>query len=105
MTGKTYRIGEAAKLLNLKTYVLRFWETEFPQLAPLRTESGQRLYSEEHIALLREIQNLLHEKGMTIDGAKKHLADQADESQQGLLAEVVAELEAIRAVLRGGSCA
>ena len=69
MSEKMYRIGEAAELLNLKSYVLRFWETEFPQLAPLRTDHGQRLYSEEHIALLRRIKQLLHEQGMTIDGA------------------------------------
>ena len=46
MSEKTYRIGEAAELLNLKTHVLRFWETEFPQLDPLRTDKGQRLYTE-----------------------------------------------------------
>lgn len=60
MEEKTYRIGEAAELLNLKTYVLRFWETEFPQLDPLRTEKGQRLYSERDIAVLRRIRHLLH---------------------------------------------
>lgn len=74
MTEKTYRIGEAADILNLKTYVLRFWETEFPQLVPLRTEKGQRLYSERDLALLRRIQELLHEQGMTIDGARRVLA-------------------------------
>ena len=41
----TYKIGEDAALLNLKTYVLRFWETEFPQIAPLRTETGRRVYT------------------------------------------------------------
>ncbi len=73
MTEKTYRIGEAADILNLKTYVLRFWETEFPQLTPLRTEKGQRLYSERDLALLRRIRELLHEQGMTIDGARRVL--------------------------------
>lgn len=68
---KTYRIGEVAELLNLKTHVLRFWETEFPQLAPLRTDSGQRIYKEEHVAILRRIQQLLHEQGMTIEGARR----------------------------------
>lgn len=63
---KTYRIGEVAEMLNLKTHVLRFWETEFPQLAPLRTGKGQRLYTEDHIGLLRRIQQLLHEQGMTL---------------------------------------
>ena len=73
MEEKTYRIGEAAEMLDLKTYVLRFWETEFPQLAPLRTDKGQRLYTEAHVALLRRIQYLLHEQGMTIEGARRIL--------------------------------
>ena len=75
MTGKTYRIGEAAQMLNLKTYVLRFWETEFPELRPMRTEKGQRLYTEQHVELLKRIRHLLHERGMTIEGAKRHLAE------------------------------
>ena len=73
----TYKIGEAATRLNLKTYVLRFWETEFPQIIPLRTEKGQRLYTEEHIALLKRIRHLLHERGLTIEGARKALAEEA----------------------------
>ena len=73
MAEQTYRIGEAADLLQLKSYVLRFWETEFPQLAPLRTDKGQRLYTESHLTLLRRIKHLLHEQGMTIDGARRVL--------------------------------
>ena len=75
MAEKLYRIGEAADLLKLKTYVLRFWESEFPQLQPVRTAKDQRLYSEETIALLRRIRYLLHEKGMTIDGARRVLME------------------------------
>lgn len=74
MREKTYRIGEAADMLHLKSYVLRFWETEFPQLAPLRTDKGQRLYTDAHIALLHRIRQLLHEQGMTIEGARRVLA-------------------------------
>lgn len=69
----TYKIGEAAALLNLKTYVLRFWETEFPHIVPLRTDKGQRLYTEENLALLERIRFLLHERGLTIEGARKIL--------------------------------
>ena len=53
MSEKLYKIGQAAALLNLNTSVLRFWETVFPQLAPRRTDSGQRFYTEEDMALLR----------------------------------------------------
>lgn len=85
MGEKTYRIGEAAELLKLKTHVLRFWETEFPQIAPLRTEKGQRLYTETHLNLLRRIQQLLHEQGMTIDGARRIIEGSAvlDENVPG----------------------
>ena len=82
VTQKTYRIGEAAELLDLKTHVLRFWESEFPQLAPLRTDKGQRFYTESDLALLRRIRQLLHEQGMTIVGARRVLEGSAvlDES-------------------------
>ena len=74
---ETYKIGEVAAKLNLKTYVLRFWETEFPQIEPLRTEKGQRLYNKEHVGILRRIRHLLHERGLTIDGARKVLMEEA----------------------------
>ena len=84
MSEKIYRIGEAAALLDLKAYVLRFWETEFPQLVPVRTDKGQRLYSEENLALLRRIKYLLHEQGLTIEGARRILAAGAKNIAQNL---------------------
>ena len=82
MTQKTYRIGEAAELLGLKTHVLRYWESEFSQLVPRRTDKGQRFYTESDLALLRRIRQLLHEQGMTIVGARRVLEGSAvlDES-------------------------
>lgn len=77
MSQKTYRIGEAAAKLNLKSYVLRFWETEFSQIAPIRTEKGQRLYTESDLAVLSRIRFLLHERGLTIDGARRLLREEA----------------------------
>ena len=70
---KLYRIGEVATLLNLKTSVLRFWESEFPELQPLRSAKGHRSYREKDVAVLRRIKQLLHEQGMTIEGARKVL--------------------------------
>jgi DNA-binding transcriptional MerR regulator len=75
MAEKLYKIGEAAELLKLKTYVLRFWEMEFPQLAPTRTQTGQRMYTEQNLAVLKRIRHLLHERGLTIEGARKLLAE------------------------------
>lgn len=91
MSERTYKIGEAAQLLNLKSYVLRFWETEFPQLNPLRTEKGQRLYSEADLELLKFIRNLLHERGLTIEGARKVLQSRADGGDLGLTSELLDE--------------
>lgn len=74
---KNYRIGEAAEILNLRTSALRYWESEFPQIAPIRTEKGQRLYTESHLSIFRRIQQLLHEQGMTIVGARRVLEGSA----------------------------
>ena len=91
MSRRTYKIGEAAQLLNLKSYVLRFWETEFPQLSPLRTEKGQRLYSETDLELLKFIRNLLHERGLTIEGARKVLQSRMDGADLSLTSELLDE--------------
>ena len=72
-------IGEVAKELNLieletgkaKTYILRFWEKEFPQLKPKLRAKGRRYYTAENVKLLKKIQYLLKDKGLTIKGAKK----------------------------------
>lgn len=74
MPEQLYRIGDAAKLLDLKPYVLRYWETEFSQIRPVRSGKGQRRYTESDMATLRRIKYLLHEQGMTIEGARKVLA-------------------------------
>lgn len=75
---KIYKIGQAAKLVGLKSYVLRFWEGEFEQLEPIRTPSGQRLYNDAHIALISRIKTLLHDEGLTIEGARKRLESPDD---------------------------
>lgn len=69
------RIGEAAERLGLESFVLRFWETAFPQLVPLRTPKGQRLYGPEHVALIERIRHLVHERGFTLEGARRVLAE------------------------------
>lgn len=68
-----YKIGEACKLLEIQPYVLRYWETEFPVLAPSKSKSGQRVYSESELAIIRRIKSLLYDEGFTIAGAKKRL--------------------------------
>lgn len=93
---KTYKIGQAAKEIGVKTYVLRFWEGEFDEIDPIRTDSGQRLYTEEHLEIIREIKRLLYDEGLTIDGAKKKLHSQENAD---ILLEVRDELLAIKKLL------
>ncbi|MGH9748314.1 MAG: MerR family transcriptional regulator [Candidatus Polarisedimenticolia bacterium] len=68
-----YKIGEVCQLTDTQPYVLRFWESEFPQLAPKKSRSGQRLYRRRDIDLVLEIKKLLYEEGFTIAGARKRL--------------------------------
>jgi DNA-binding transcriptional MerR regulator len=72
-----FRIGEVSRLTATKTFVLRFWESEFPTLQPVKSPSGHRLYRREDIETVFEIKRLLYEEGFTIAGARKHLADQS----------------------------
>lgn len=83
MADKYYRIGDAAALLGLKAYVLRFWESEFPELRPVRTGKGQRRYTEENVARLQQIRYLLHDQGLTIEGARRVLAGESALSLSG----------------------
>ncbi len=68
------KINEVSKLLGVEPYVLRYWETEFPQLRPKRTQGGQRIYGEEDITFLRRLVELLHVQRFTIAGARRYLA-------------------------------
>lgn len=68
-----FRIGEVAKLCKLPAYVLRFWESEFPQLKPVKSSTGQRMYRQRDVESALRIKKLLYEKGFTIAGARQHL--------------------------------
>lgn len=72
-TARTYKIGQAAKLLGVEPYVLRFWEGEFPQISAGRTPKGQRFYTEEDLTVIRRIKHLLYQEKMTIEGARLKL--------------------------------
>lgn len=74
---KQYRIGDAADLLEIKTHTLRFWESQFEQVIPVRSAKGQRVYTETHLILLRRIKHLLYDCGMTIEGVRKVLEHDA----------------------------
>lgn len=68
-----YKIGEVCRMADVQPYVLRYWETEFPSLAPNKSGGGQRLYSRREIDIILRIKELLYSEGFTIAGAKKKL--------------------------------
>ena len=72
---KLYKIGEVCKLADVQPYVLRYWETEFPQLAPNKSGGGQRMYTRREIDTILRIKELLYRDGFTIAGAKKKLEE------------------------------
>jgi DNA-binding transcriptional MerR regulator len=74
-----FRIGEVAKILGVKPYVLRYWETEFSVLKPGKTPSRHRLYRKRDVETLLEIKRLLYEEGFTIAGAKKRIKENEKE--------------------------
>ncbi len=81
-----FRIGEVAELCRLPAYVLRFWETEFPQLKPVKSSTGQRMYRHKDVESVLHIKKLLYEEGFTIAGARQHLrAENKGEKKQAPL--------------------
>jgi len=98
-----FKIGEVSEIVGVAPYVLRFWETEFKQIKPKRTESGQRSYRRQDVALVLKIKHLLYDKKFTIEGARQHLKRKTAPPPESVclpaspgVAEIRAELVRIR---------
>jgi DNA-binding transcriptional MerR regulator len=94
-----YKIGEVSRIAGVPTHVLRFWESEFPKIAPKRTASGQRLYARKEVERVLAIKDLLYRRRFTIEGARQHLKTAGGEETtdpQQLLEEVREELTQLR---------
>src|SRR5215475_12111119 len=72
---RLYRIGEVSRLSNLKPFVLRYWETEFPMLEPVKSPSGHRMYRQQDVDMVFKIKRLLYDEGFTIAGARRLLRE------------------------------
>ena len=113
-----FRIGEVSRITATKPFVLRYWETEFPMLQPVKTPNGHRLYRREDIETVLEIKRLLYDEGFTIAGARRHLRERdggssedsprerreesASNVSRRVLLELRAELRAILTLLERG---
>jgi DNA-binding transcriptional MerR regulator len=99
-----FRIGEVATLCHLPAYVLRFWESEFPQLKPVKSSTGQRMYRKRDVESVLRIKQLLYEQGFTISGARQQLRAESkpDKTQAAIPfpAQSAAEIQHIRRGLR-----
>jgi DNA-binding transcriptional MerR regulator len=76
-TKNLFRIGEVSRLTATKPFVLRYWETEFPMLQPVKSAKGHRLYRREDVETVLHIKRLLYDEGFTIAGARRYLRDNA----------------------------
>ncbi|MBW1676773.1 MAG: MerR family transcriptional regulator [Deltaproteobacteria bacterium] len=100
-----FRIGEVSRMVGVKPYVLRYWESEFPTLRPKRADSRQRVYKREDIETLGAIKKLLYEERLTIAGAKNRLkamkkGDATAVPHGDILAEIKEELHQILRILQ-----
>ena len=87
-----YSIGEVSKMMELKAYVLRYWETEFKQLKPPKNRAGNRTYRQSDIDLILDIKDLLYTKKFTIEGARHQLATEKDSKKE----DVAAPMESVQ---------
>ena len=97
-----FKIGEVSRIAEVPTHVLRFWESEFPKIAPKRTPSGQRLYTRKDVERILTIKDLLYRRRFTIEGARKRLRAGSEEEPidpRQLLEEVRSELAELRHLL------
>jgi len=107
-----FKIGEVAELLNVRTSVLRFWESEFSFLKPEKTTTGQRLYTRKEVELILQVIRLLYDEKYTIEGVKKKISPRGRINSQGdlfhqpgekdlseLLREVRQDIKDIRSIL------
>ncbi|NBX92848.1 MAG: MerR family transcriptional regulator [Proteobacteria bacterium] len=106
---KYFRIGEVASLLKVEPYVLRYWETEFKTIKPVKAGSGHRVYSRKDVETLQVIKHLLYNEKFSIKGAKKRLLEKKKEVKElakpnsALLKETAAELKELVNFLRANS--
>jgi DNA-binding transcriptional MerR regulator len=96
-----YRIGEVSRITEVRPFVLRYWEEEFPMLQPVKGRQGYRLYRQQDVDLVLKIKRLLYDEGFTIAGARRHLRDLEnggglEAAVEELTASTVTEGEAVK---------
>ena len=75
-----FRIGEVSRIVGVEPYVLRYWESEFPQIRPTRADTNQRTYQKKDLDIILEVKRLLYEEKLTIEGARQRLRKEVSRS-------------------------
>lgn len=88
-----FRIGEVSRIIGVEPYVLRYWESEFPQIRPSRADSKQRTYQKKDLELIKEIKRLLYEEKLTLEGARKRLSRQTSKTEAVEPADIIEEIK------------
>lgn len=100
---KYFTIGEVSELCAVKPHVLRYWEQEFEQLAPIKRRGNRRYYQHHDVLLIRQIRSLLYEEGFTIGGARQRLNGENTAESNSLhrqaIKDAIVELEDILELL------
>jgi len=99
-----FTIGEVSELCQVKPHVLRYWETEFPSLKPVKRRGNRRYYQRHDVLTIRQIRGLLYEQGFTITGARQRLEGEQGRMESTISAQIVRqvrmELEDVLSLLR-----
>ena len=99
-----FTIGEVSELCDVKPHVLRYWETEFTSLKPVKRRGNRRYYQRHDVLMIRQIRGLLYEEGYTISGARQRLEGETGRMENSMTAQVVKqvrmELEEVLNLLR-----
>ena len=99
-----FTIGEASKICEIKTHVLRYWEQEFKELEPIKRKGNRRYYQQKDLILVLEIKNLLHNEGFTIEGAKTKLnhteTNTVNPNNNQILKQIKQDLEDLLSILQ-----
>lgn len=90
-----FKIGEVARLVGVEPYVLRYWQTEFREIAPIKSRTNQRLYRRQDVAVIFKIQSLLYRDRYTIQGAKRRLREIRRAGQKELLNQLPIHFEKV----------
>ncbi len=95
-----YRIGEVSRITGLEPHVLRYWESEFPQIKPDKQKSGQRLYDQKDLDTILHVKQLLYKEGYTISGARKKLNSKGEQDLGAVIETAKKELREILELLK-----